>query len=67
MIALFREKTFNFVSAIPKDINIIAESGIKTYSNIQSYNEAGIYNFLIGESILKENNINKKFKELLNI
>jgi indole-3-glycerol phosphate synthase len=58
---------FNLIKSIPKDINIIAESGIKTYSNIQSYNEAGIYNFLIGESILKANNINKKFKELLNI
>ena len=59
--------TLNLIKNLPKEFNIIGESGIKSYSDIQSYNKAGVYNFLIGENILKAKNINDKFKELLNI
>ena len=52
---------------IPSTFTIIGESGIKKYSDIYSYNQSGIYNFLIGESILTSKDISLKFKELLNI
>ena len=58
--------TLNLIKDISKDFNIIGESGIKRYSDIMKYNQTGVYNFLIGETILKSNNINKTFKELLN-
>ena len=58
--------TLNLIKNVPKEFNIIGESGIKTYCDIKSYNQAGVYNFLIGETILKANNIENKFKELLN-
>ena len=58
--------TLNLIKNVPNEFNIIGESGIKTYSDIKSYNQAGVYNFLIGETILKANNIDNKFKELLN-
>ena len=51
---------------IPTNFTIIGESGIKKYSDIYSYNQSGVYNFLIGESILTSKNIQKKFDELLN-
>ncbi len=50
---------------IKNDFTIVAESGIKTKNDIITYNESGIYNFLIGESILKSKNIEKKIKEFI--
>ena len=56
--------TINLVSNIPKEFTIVAESGIKTHDQIKQYNDSGIFNFLIGESILKSTNISNKIKEL---
>ena len=58
--------TVNLLKDIVNDFSIVGESGIKNHSDIKLYNRAGVYNFLIGETILKTNNIDKKFKELLN-
>ena len=54
----------NIASNFPKEFTLVAESGIKNYNQIKQYNDAGIFNFLIGESILKSININKKIEEL---
>ena len=45
----------NLFANISKDYTVIAESGIKSHYDIKMYNELGIYNFLIGESILRSN------------
>ena len=58
--------TIDLVKNIPNNFTIIAESGIKNYSDIKKYNENGIFNFLIGETILRSQNINLKIKKLLN-
>ena len=58
--------TTNLIHNIPKNFTIIAESGIKNKSDINNYNKSNIFNFLIGENLLKSKNINKKFEELLN-
>ena len=58
--------TLNLMKDIPSNFIVVGESGIKNYSDIKSYNESGVFNFLIGENILKSNNISLKFKELLN-
>ena len=60
-------KIEDLMGELSKDFTIIGESGIKKFSDIQLYNESGIYNFLIGETILKSDNIKLKFKELLNL
>ena len=57
--------TINLINNIPDYFSIIAESGIKSYADISMYNQKGIYNFLIGESLLKSKNINNTFTELL--
>ena len=60
------ENTIDLIKDIKKDFIIVGESGIKKYVDIEKYNKSNIYNFLIGETILKSKNIDKKIKELLN-
>ena len=58
--------TFNLIKNIPDNFTIVAESGIKSRIEINKYNDVGIFNFLIGESILKSKNISDKIKEFIN-
>ena len=58
--------TLKLIKKVPNDFTIVGESGIKKFQDIRLYNDAGVYNFLIGESILTSKNIQKKFDELLN-
>ena len=51
---------------INKDYTVIAESGIKSREDINMYNDLGIYNFLIGEAILRSKDYNTFIKKLLN-
>ena len=57
--------TLNLVKKIDKNFTIIGESGIKSMDDIKKYNQLEIYNFLIGETLLKAQNKEKKIKELL--
>ena len=52
--------------SISKDYTVIAESGIKSSADIKMYNDLGIFNFLIGESILRSNDYSTFIKKLLN-
>ena len=52
--------------SISKDFTVIAESGIKSSSDIAMYNEIGIFNFLIGESILRSDDYSEFIKTLVN-
>ena len=58
------DNTINLLTNFPEEFTFVTESGIKNYDHIKKYNNVGIFNFLIGESILKSNNINNKIKEL---
>ena len=53
-------------TSISKDYTVIAESGIKTSADIKMYNKLGIFNFLIGESILRSNDYSTFIKNILN-
>ena len=53
-------------TSISKDYTVIAESGIKTPEDISMYNDLGIFNFLIGESILRSKDYATFIKKLLN-
>ena len=53
-------------TSISKDYTVIAESGIKTAEDINMYNDLGIFNFLIGESILRSKDYATFIKNLLN-
>ena len=58
--------TIDLITDIPKEFTIVAESGIKKQEQIKKYNEFGVFNFLVGESILKSSSISNKIKELVN-
>ena len=55
----------NLFTSISKDFTVIAESGIKSSSDIAMYNELGIFNFLIGESILRSDDYSQFIKTLV--
>ena len=57
--------SINLNKNLTNDYILIAESGIKSSSDIKKFNSTGIYNFLIGESLLKSKNKEKKIGELL--
>jgi len=54
------------ISQIPKEKVIIAESGIKTFDDVSMLQEAGANAVLIGETFMKEKDIAKKVKEVMN-
>ena len=56
----------NLFTSISKDYTVIAESGIKSSDDINMYNDLGIFNFLVGESILKSKDYSTFIKKLLN-
>ena len=58
--------TLDLIKKVPKDFIIVAESGIKTKNDIIKYNNLGVFNFLIGESILSSPIISVKINQLLN-
>ena len=60
------DNTLNLIKKIPNEFVVISESGIKSKTDIDKYNDVGVFNFLIGESILKSTNINDKIREFLN-
>jgi len=59
------DNTKDLRKQIPENFTLIAESGINSKQDIIEYNKTGIYNFLIGESLLKSKDISKKIKELI--
>ena len=58
--------SLSLFTSISKDYTVIAESGIKTAEDINMYNDLGIFNFLIGESILRSKDYATFIKKLLN-
>ena len=57
--------TLNLIKEISKDFTVVGESGIKTNNDIKLYNQSGVYNFLIGETILKSKDKGVKIRGLL--
>ena len=57
--------TIKLKKFINPDKIIIAESGLKTHTDLQFFKENGIINFLIGESLMKEKNITLATKTIL--
>jgi len=55
----------NLILKIPKGKIIIAESGIKSASQIKRLKEKGFKAVLVGESIMRQKNIEAKLKELI--
>jgi indole-3-glycerol phosphate synthase len=50
---------------VPKGVTVVSESGINSRNDIEKLMEAGIHVFLVGESLMREQDIGKKLRELL--
>ena len=59
--------TIKLKKFINPDKIIVAESGLKTHTDLKSLKENGIINFLIGESLMKEKNLTLATKTILGI
>jgi indole-3-glycerol phosphate synthase len=59
------QTTLDLVKDIPDDRTVVSESGIKTRDDVVRLHRAGVDAVLVGESLMRENDIGKKAKELL--
>ncbi len=57
--------TLRLIPMIPKGIIVISESGINTREEIIRLQEAGVSGFLIGEALIREQDIGMKLREFL--
>ena len=58
------ETSQTLAANMPKDSFMISESGISSHADITMLQEHGYQGFLIGESLMKSNNITEKLKNL---
>ncbi len=59
------ETTIKLLPHIPKNKTIISESGLSEKSDLERLAELGVSSFLLGESLMKRNNVEKATKSLL--
>jgi len=59
------EHTFRVKQQIPDDVLLVSESGISTNAHIQRLRSAGIGAVLVGESLMRQPNIGKAVRELM--
>ncbi|MCD6353838.1 MAG: indole-3-glycerol-phosphate synthase TrpC, partial [Proteobacteria bacterium] len=55
----------DLASCVPEDRIIVSESGINTREDIEILMEAGIHAFLVGEVLMRADDVGRKLKELL--
>ncbi|AQZ12688.1 TRP3 (YKL211C) [Zygosaccharomyces parabailii] len=56
--------TSNLVSAVPKNILLIALSGITTSKDAEKYKKEGVHGFLVGEALMRSANPSTFIREL---
>lgn len=57
--------TFKLAPSIPKDRIVVSESGINTREDIETLMQAGVHSFLVGEALMRAEDIGGKLRELL--
>jgi len=56
--------TYNLIRTIPKQKTIVSESGIRTHAEITELRSVGVHAFLIGETILRADDVVNTIHEL---
>lgn len=59
------EHTFNLMKDIPSDVSLVSESGIRTNADICRLRDAGVAGVLVGESLMRQPNIEQAVKTLM--
>lgn len=57
-------KSIELMPLIPKGIIVVSESGIHSRRDVEALMDAGIYAFLIGEALMRAEDVGAKFGEL---
>jgi len=58
------ELSCSLAPMVPEHCIVVSESGIQTYEDIQRLKQAKIRNFLVGESLMSQKDINKAVRDL---
>jgi indole-3-glycerol phosphate synthase len=61
------EVTLRLAPAIPVDVLIVAESGLSTPDDLKRLSEAGVTSFLVGESLMRADDVAAATRELLSL
>jgi indole-3-glycerol phosphate synthase len=57
--------TLDLIPSIPGNRIVVSESGINTREDIETLMKAGIHSFLVGEALMRTEDIGRKLRELL--
>jgi len=57
--------TLELAPSIPEDRIVVSESGINTREDIETLMQAGVHSFLVGEALMRAEDIGRKLRELL--
>ena len=57
--------TLDLIPSIPGNRIVVSESGINTREDIETLMKAGIHSFLVGEALMRAEDIGRKLGELL--
>jgi len=61
------QTTLDLLAEIPNERTVITESGIFTHDDIKLMNQYDVYGFLVGESLMRQDDPKQALKQLLNI
>ena len=61
------ETTIKLLPHVPKNKTVISESGLSKKKQLERLADMGVSSFLIGESLMKQNNVEKATKSLLDL
>jgi indole-3-glycerol phosphate synthase len=64
---MFPNRALELASLAPPEVTLVAASGIKTRDDIESYKAAGIRGFLIGETLVTQDDPGKKLREFATV
>jgi indole-3-glycerol phosphate synthase len=59
------ERTYELVGSAPKDCTFIAESGLSSHADLRVMSEHGVRCFLVGESLMRQDDIEMATRRLL--
>jgi len=59
------ETTERLAKLMPEDAHVVGESGINTHGDLQRLSKSGVNTFLVGESLMRERNVEAATRELL--
>ena len=59
------DTTFKLLERIPEDKVVVSESGINTRDDVETLREAGVNAILVGESLMRSQDIGEKVRELI--